>query len=165
MRIRSIKPAFWTDKTIARLSIGARLAYIGMWNLADDAGWFEWDIEEMAAQLFCYEVPKRRERDLARWAQELFDAGRVQVSACGHARIPTFTEHQHLSGRRTETHWLRHQTGDCPTLNLRKSAEGGGNPQQSAADRMVLDGMDRKVNTRASARDGLTPERMAADAG
>jgi hypothetical protein len=37
-RIRTIKPEFWTSETIARLSIPARLTFIGMWNEADDYG-------------------------------------------------------------------------------------------------------------------------------
>lgn len=38
MRIRSIKPDFWTSLTIADLTFGARLTFIGMWNVADDEG-------------------------------------------------------------------------------------------------------------------------------
>lgn len=37
-RIRSIKPEFWTDRKLARLSRDARLLYISLWNLADEHG-------------------------------------------------------------------------------------------------------------------------------
>jgi hypothetical protein len=40
MRIRSIKPEFWSDERLARLPILTRLFYIGLWNEADDAGRF-----------------------------------------------------------------------------------------------------------------------------
>lgn len=162
MRIRSIKPAFWTDKTMARLSVGARLFYVGLWNLADDAGWLEWDVEEMGAELFPYETPRRRERDMAKWAAELSSTDRIRIGTCGHAVIPRFTEHQHLSGptRRVETVFNRHKSG-CP-------AAPRGNPPRDA-EIGVGSGSYRKGSvrngslTRAGAREGLTPERMAAD--
>jgi len=37
-RIRTIKPAFWTDEKIVECSIEARLLFIGLWNFADDEG-------------------------------------------------------------------------------------------------------------------------------
>jgi hypothetical protein len=37
-RIRTIKPEFWEDEKIARLSITAKLLFIGIWNFADDGG-------------------------------------------------------------------------------------------------------------------------------
>jgi hypothetical protein len=37
-RIRTIKPEFHDDEKIAKLSLRARLLFIGIWNYADDAG-------------------------------------------------------------------------------------------------------------------------------
>ena len=37
-RIRAIKPEFWSSPDIAKLSFGARLTYIALWNWADDFG-------------------------------------------------------------------------------------------------------------------------------
>jgi len=37
-RNRIIKPEFWADAKVGRLSFGARLLYIAMWNFADDYG-------------------------------------------------------------------------------------------------------------------------------
>ena len=37
-RIRTIKPEFWTDIKVVKLSIPARLFFIGLWNFADDNG-------------------------------------------------------------------------------------------------------------------------------
>jgi hypothetical protein len=42
-RIRTIKPEFWTDSKIVRLSPTARLLFIGIWNFADDYGCVEAD--------------------------------------------------------------------------------------------------------------------------
>lgn len=38
MRIRTVKPAFWTSLDITSLAIRTRLHFIGIWNYADDAG-------------------------------------------------------------------------------------------------------------------------------
>ncbi len=40
MRIRTIKPEFWTHPILAKLDDGARLLAIGLLNLADDDGYF-----------------------------------------------------------------------------------------------------------------------------
>jgi hypothetical protein len=37
-RIRTIKPEFWASEHIVKLSLRARLLFIGMWNFADDRG-------------------------------------------------------------------------------------------------------------------------------
>ena len=37
-RSRVIKPEFWSDEKLARVSREARLLYIGLWSTCDDAG-------------------------------------------------------------------------------------------------------------------------------
>ncbi len=37
-RIRTIKPKFWDDTKLSKISRDARLTYIGMWNFSDDLG-------------------------------------------------------------------------------------------------------------------------------
>ena len=51
-RIRTIKPEFWTDKKIIRLSRDARLFFIGLWNFADDNGVLEADPLQLKAWIF-----------------------------------------------------------------------------------------------------------------
>ena len=43
MRIRTIKPDFWTDAKVSKLTYLARLLFIGLWNVADDEGRFKSD--------------------------------------------------------------------------------------------------------------------------
>jgi len=38
VRIRTIKPEFWSSLTVAGLAIDTRLTFIGLWNYADDEG-------------------------------------------------------------------------------------------------------------------------------
>lgn len=102
MRIRQVKPSFWTDPVVAQVSYQARLFYIGLWNVADDDGWLSWKPTELGALLFPYESPSRREKHIEAWAGELVAAGRVKLLDCGCARIPTLPVHQkHAGGNRS----------------------------------------------------------------
>jgi hypothetical protein len=38
VRIRTIKPEFWSSLTVSELPVAARLTFIGLWNYADDEG-------------------------------------------------------------------------------------------------------------------------------
>jgi hypothetical protein len=95
------------------LSYPARLFYIGLWCVADDAGWLEWDLDELGALLFPHETPRRRERHIETWSEELVKARRVVVMECGCAVIPTLDAHQkHAGGNRSfqyrDAHRRRH---------------------------------------------------------
>jgi hypothetical protein len=118
MRIRQVKPDFWLDEKMAALTYGARLCYIGLWCAADDAGYLEWNIHRIGAELFPHQTVKRREASIAGWGKELTDSGRLVVLECGHAVIPTLPEHQRLSGptKRVTTIERKHLSGDCPAL-------------------------------------------------
>lgn len=52
MRRRMIDPAFWNDSKIIELSYEARLFYIGLWNYADDEGFFIDDLPAVKRTLF-----------------------------------------------------------------------------------------------------------------
>jgi len=51
-RIRTIKPEYWTDGDMLKLSRDARLFYIGLWNFADDNGVLEYDPVSIKARIF-----------------------------------------------------------------------------------------------------------------
>ncbi|MDP2954679.1 MAG: hypothetical protein Q8O76_15355, partial [Chloroflexota bacterium] len=70
-RIRSIKPEFWTDEKVGQLSLLGRLLFIGLWNLADDAGVLEDSCLQLKAQLFPYDStdPEDIEHQLCRLAE------------------------------------------------------------------------------------------------
>ncbi len=98
MRIRQVKPAFWTDVRIAELPAPCRLFYIGLWMQADDAGWLRWDVPQIAAELYGFEPRTRRERNVAAYADALEAVKRIERLPCGHAFIATMAGHQRLSG-------------------------------------------------------------------
>ena len=93
-----MKPAFWSDAKVAELSERARLFYIGLWMIADDAGWLRWDAVEVSRDLYGYESRTKRERRVEAMWSELVNCGRVLVYPCGHAQIPTMPGHQRLAG-------------------------------------------------------------------
>jgi hypothetical protein len=116
MRIRQVKPAFFKDARIAELAPSVRLFYIGLWMLADDAGWLAWDVAEVGNELYGYQPRKRRERDAAAYLDALVAAERVVRYDCGHLSIPTMTDHQRLSGmtKQVRTTLKEHETRCVP---------------------------------------------------
>lgn len=51
VRIRTIKPQFWTSGDIKRQSDSVALFFIGLWNAADDEGKLKYDPVEISARL------------------------------------------------------------------------------------------------------------------
>ena len=107
-RIRQIKPSWFLDKTLRRgTNADTREFYIGLWMLADDAGYLVWDEERIAAELYPYDTDKRRERNVIKWAEALMSLEPVDphliVWDCGHARVPKMPGHQRIAGTMTFT--------------------------------------------------------------
>jgi len=99
VRIRQVKPEFWSDSEMAALPYPVRLLYIGLWCVADDAGYIEWRPDRIAHDLLGYESTKTRERHLVEWAEELVRTGHLLIFDCGCALIPTLSKHQRVTGK------------------------------------------------------------------
>ena len=56
MRIRSIKPEFWSSPNIAALSDSDRLLFIGLWSYVDDHGRGRDDVALIVAALFPHDM-------------------------------------------------------------------------------------------------------------
>jgi hypothetical protein len=108
VRIRQVRPEFFSDAKVARLPVDVRLTYVGLWCVADDAGWLEWDVVDLGAQLFPHESIRVRERRLALAGEKLVEAGRMVIHPCGCARIPTLEVHQKIGGNKAFTSRDRH---------------------------------------------------------
>jgi hypothetical protein len=101
-RTRLIRPSFFTDELMARLSVSTRLAYIGLWTLADDDGFFDRRPAEIGMALFGYEAPSRRLKRIEAALDDLVKADRIRWLECGdHGLIPTIPEHSAQGGRKT----------------------------------------------------------------
>ena len=91
-RIRTIKPEFWLDKKIRALSPWARLLYIGLWNLCDDEGRYDYDADVIKGQLFVTDKV-----DVAELLKELVAPGlivRYIVDDNEYFYIPSWHDHQ-----------------------------------------------------------------------
>lgn len=97
-RIRSIKPEFWTDRSLARkLSIPARLFYIGLWNFADEHARINGDPFYLKGQIFPYDDFDDGEIDDL--IEELVRAGkavRYDGDEDPYLFLPTLNKHQRL---------------------------------------------------------------------
>lgn len=133
MRIRQIKPSFWSDAKIADLSERTRLFYIGLWGIADDAGWFRWDAREIAVTLYGYETPRTREAKVVKCMAELVSAGRVVIAEdCGHAQVVHLADHQHLGGLNKQVRTVYTQHRACTPVSPRIPAHPRASPLSAA---------------------------------
>lgn len=93
MRVRLIRPAYWTDADLhTRLTAEQREFYIGLWMVADDAGYIRWDVDRIGAELYPYRSAAWRTKRLPSWLV-LLD-GHVKRLECGRhvvvVRLPTY---------------------------------------------------------------------------
>lgn len=92
MRIRTIKPEFWLHEDLSQLSPMARLAFIGLWQLADREGRLEDRPRRIKVSLFPYD-----NTEIEPLVSELEAFGFVQkydVDGASYLSIPGFLEHQ-----------------------------------------------------------------------
>jgi len=97
-RIRAIKPQFWIDEGLAEVCREARLLYIGLWNLCDDRGVFEYRAAKIRVQLFPYDTDLNNGK-VDEWLQELNTSGHIicfQENSKDYGYIPTFLKHQEI---------------------------------------------------------------------
>lgn len=97
-RIRSLKPEMWQDEKVGRLSLGARLLFVGLISLADDEGRFRALPVVMLAHVFPYDPGAVRKLDA--WTDELLGEGLIALYSADGTRyglLPGFTEHQRIN--------------------------------------------------------------------
>jgi hypothetical protein len=96
-RIRSIKPELPQSESIGRLSRDARLCFIMLWTLADDAGRLRGNSRMLASLLYPYDTDAGRLMD--RWLGELADERciqRYQVAGDSYIQIINWSVHQKI---------------------------------------------------------------------
>lgn len=99
-RIRSVKPEFWNDRKLARLSRDARLLYLALWNLSDEHGRLHGDARYIKGHCLPYEDDLDLE-EVERLIDELADHGRVQKyehDGDPYLFLPKLAKHQRLEG-------------------------------------------------------------------
>lgn len=94
-RIRTVKPKFWDDIKLSKVSRDARLLFIGMWNFSDDCGVIMGEPVWIKSKIFPYDILSNGELEI--WMKELRD---ISVIVPGVFReevfylIRNFTRHQ-----------------------------------------------------------------------
>lgn len=121
-RIRTIKPEFFTSEDICSLSPLARLLYIALWCEADRDGRLEWK-----PKTFKLRYLPGDECDIDALSNELVSAGLVVLyDAEGKhlAEILTFTKHQVINNRESESQYPARVVHASNTRSSRVKAEG-----------------------------------------
>ncbi len=92
-RSRLIKPAFFTNEVVAELSPLTRIAFIGLWTLADFKGCLEMRPKRMKAQILPYD-----DCDFEEIVRSLEEVGLIVIYASNENRylkIINFAKDQH----------------------------------------------------------------------
>ena len=84
-RIRSIKPKFWDDIKIERLSRDVRLLYIGLWSFSDDIGVVIGDSIWLKSKVFPYD--QIQVQQFEKWIKELVTNGFICLLSCDGKKI------------------------------------------------------------------------------
>ena len=132
MRIRCVKPDFWTDSLMVQLPILSRLIFIGTWNVADDHGWIEDDLERLRMLI----MPNESAETFEPYFDILILCGRIEryQSEDGKAvlRIVNWEKHQRVDHpaksklSREGSRKLAIRTADRQGVAMKYGCEPGG---------------------------------------
>jgi hypothetical protein len=114
MRIRTIKPEFWTNDELAELAPLTRLLFIGLWNMADRRGRLEDRPKRIKAAILPYDAV-----DVDEALDSLQDGGFITRYAVGDVQViqvVNFEKHQRISGSEADS------DSDLPPEKQQKSA-------------------------------------------
>jgi hypothetical protein len=95
-RSRMIKPEFWDDEKLAKVSRDARLTYIGLWNFCDDYGTTKANSLWLKSRIFPFDE-KIALKDFERWISELIEIKRIfkfSENGDNFYYLPNFLKHQ-----------------------------------------------------------------------
>lgn len=101
MRIRTIKPTFWTNDELAELKPLTRLLFIGLWCLADVRGRLEDRPKRIKAAVLPYD-----DFDVDAALDELAKSGfvvRYSKDSIPVVQVSGFEKHQRITGKEAET--------------------------------------------------------------
>lgn len=99
-RIRTIKPAFFLNNELAKLTCRTRLLFIGLWTISDRRGFVEDIPEKIRAQIFPYERIK-----ISKLLDELTVGfiERISFKDARYIRITNFCKHQIVNRKEIES--------------------------------------------------------------
>lgn len=104
-RIRTVKPSFFKHEDLfdleAEAGLPVRLSYIGLWTACDRDGRFVWRPRALKSDILPYD-----DIDFARVLDALTTRGfivRYTVAGTDYGCIPSFSDHQVINNRETES--------------------------------------------------------------
>jgi len=106
-RKRMISPEFWSDDKIGKLTFGARLLFIGMWNFADDYGVLLNSNRRILGNIFPLDEKISKKHILA-WKKELSSLKfieEVQKNDASYLIISNWSKYQRVE-HPSKTRWL-----------------------------------------------------------
>jgi hypothetical protein len=123
VRSRLIRASWWTDGDLhLRLTAEQREFWIGLWMLADDEGYLEWDPARVGAELYPYKSVGWRRR-LPDWLATL-GPGHARLLECGrHVFIPNLARYQTVPRPTTNVH--RRHLSECTAKPVPAPARTG----------------------------------------
>jgi hypothetical protein len=95
MRIRTVKPEFWTDEKVGELSLTSRLLFIALLNYADDEGNFKCSLKQIKIYSFPYD-----DIDIQPYLNELVEHRFMipyVVENTSYIHIVNFKKHQKIN--------------------------------------------------------------------
>ncbi|HEY6568575.1 MAG TPA: hypothetical protein VI341_13750 [Actinomycetota bacterium] len=85
---------FWQDAEIQiDLSDSERWTLVGLWMLADDGGFLDWDLRYIGSQLYNHEDRAEREQKVTDHLAAIVRAKKAKKFACGHVFLPAAAEY------------------------------------------------------------------------
>ena len=127
-RNRIIKPEFWADVKVGRLSFGARLLYIGMWNFADDYGTISASPRRLLGDVFENDDTVTLEQ-VTSWLADIESQGMISRYTAKEKdwyHIVHWNDHQKISHKSTRVN--PKPSGDSPeTLRQHSGPNVNGN--------------------------------------
>jgi hypothetical protein len=128
-RIRTIKPEYWSDEKVGRLSMQARLLFIGLLNFSDDTGVVRGHPIYLRSMIFPYDDISKQE--ISNWLDEIITQGMISTFT---ANGETFYQIKNF---------LKHQIINRPSRNV--------NPRPSETENETV--TDQSVNDHGSITD------------
>lgn len=146
-RIRSIKPEFWSDRSLAKLSPFARLLYIALWNHADEHGRVHGDPRWVKGHCLPYDDSIEPD-DIERLIDELGPRRvlRYIVDGDPYLFLPKLGKHQRLEATKVPSRLPAPPGDDDP----RDPAEGGSNGPPDGSSDAPDDPLDGPSESRAN---------------
>jgi hypothetical protein len=95
-RSRTIRPEFWNDEKLAKVSRDARLTYAGLWATSDDYGVTKGNACWLKSQIYPYDEDLKLS-EFQKWISELENIRRIIAFSADDEKfyfIPKFSKHQ-----------------------------------------------------------------------